>query len=336
NFQLPQIHQMDLTVERDLGWGTVLSVSYLGSLGRHLPDFVDTNVPLNNIGSITYQVVNGGPLGSGTYTSQLFKQFCLNPPACTTTQQRPNSAFGSMTDIFSGINSSYHALVVQANHRMSRHIQFQASYTWSHAIDYGQNQTTFSGTNFLLFPNNIAAEKGNSIYAIPNRFVANAVMTSTWKKTGFAGWFVNNWGLAPIFQIQSGLPYTLSVSGSAPGGAISGINGSGGTNRIALFGNNSFRMATQWTSDLRISKSFTFQDRYKLELSTDFFNIANKQNVMTVQQLGYTIKTSGTFATPSGNVTCSNGVGVNPLPCLLFNTTPAAPFTPLFASVTGT
>src|SRR5262249_16216984 len=41
HFQNPQIHQMDLTLERDLGWGTVLSVSYLGSLGRQLPGFVD-------------------------------------------------------------------------------------------------------------------------------------------------------------------------------------------------------------------------------------------------------------------------------------------------------
>jgi len=336
NFQLPQIHQMDLIVERDLGWGTVLRVSYLGSLGRHLPDFVDTNVPLNNIGTITYQVLNGGPLSAGTYTSTLFKPFCLNPPACTSTQQRPNAAFGSMSDIFSGINSSYNALVVEANHHLSKHIQFAASYTWSHAIDFGQNQTTFSGTNFLLFPNNITAEKGNSIYDIPNRFVAHAVMSSPWKKTGVAGWFVNDWGLSPIFQIQSGLPYTLSVAGNAPGGAIGGINGSGGTNRIALFGSNSFRMATQWTSDIRISKSFTFLERYKLELSTDIFNIANKQNVMSVNQTGYIISSTGTVATPSGNVTCSTAS-----PCLNFNTAGPTPtvgpaFAPVFGSVTAT
>src|SRR5207245_6430061 len=35
----PQIHQFDLILERDLGWGTVLKVSYLGSLGRELPNF---------------------------------------------------------------------------------------------------------------------------------------------------------------------------------------------------------------------------------------------------------------------------------------------------------
>jgi Carboxypeptidase regulatory-like domain len=305
NFQNPQIHQMDLTLERDLGWGTVLSFSYLGSFGRQLPGFVDTNVPLNHIGNITYQIVGGGPLGSGTYSTLLF------------TGARPNANFGAMTEVFSGINSSYNALVVQVNHRMSHHIQFQSSYTYAHAIDYGQNQQTFSGTNFLLFPNNIGAEKGNSIYDIPNRFVANAVMTSPWKVQGWASWLANDWSLAPIIQIQNGLPYTLLVSGSAPGGAISGINGSGGTNRIDTLGNNSFRMPKVWEPDVRISKSFAFQERYKLELSTDIFNVANKQNVMSVGTTGYSIQRAGTGACTSLT-----------LPCLIFS--------PTFGTIQGT
>src|SRR5258708_11028813 len=44
HFQNPQIHQFDFSVEREIGWGTVFSASYLGSLGRELPDFVDTNI----------------------------------------------------------------------------------------------------------------------------------------------------------------------------------------------------------------------------------------------------------------------------------------------------
>src|SRR6185369_9120827 len=90
NFQNPQIHQMDLVVERDLGWGTVLSVSYLGSLGRELPNFVDTNIK-SSTANITYTVLNGGPLAKlgSTYTTALFTS-------------RLTSAFGSETAIFSG------------------------------------------------------------------------------------------------------------------------------------------------------------------------------------------------------------------------------------------
>lgn len=329
HFQNPQIHQMDMTLEHDLGWGTVLSVSYLGSLGRDLPDFVDTNICASATqpgctaatapSTITYKVTNGGPLGSGTYTTALFKG-------------RPNPAFGSMTDIFSGVNSSYHAMVIQLNHRMSHNIQFQTSYTWSHAYDFGQNQQAFTGTNFLLFPNTINGERGNSIYDVPNRFVANAIMTSPWKVTGWAAWLANDWKFSPIIQIQNGLPYNLQVSGGAPGGipGASSVNGSGGSNRIDLLGVNSFRMPFTLEPDARLSKSFAFQEKYHLELSADFFNVINKQNVMSVNTNGYTISTKPVL-TPSGTVACSSAA-----PCLNFNVNTAANFAPLFGSITST
>src|SRR5260370_34545130 len=115
-----------------------------------------------------------------------------------------------MTEIVSAVNSNYQALAVQLNYRMSHNIQFSANYTWSHSIDFSQNQSTFSDTNdFFLpasLPNAIAAEKANSIYDVPKRFVANAVITSPWKRTGWLGWFTNDWQVDPIFQIQDGLP----------------------------------------------------------------------------------------------------------------------------------
>ena len=295
NFQNPQIHQMDMTLEHDLGWGTVVSVSYLGSLGRQLPDFVDTNIaPATK--SITYNVVGGGPITAATVTEPLF----------TT---RSNPAFGSMTEIISGTNSSYQALVFQVNHRMSHNIQFNANYTWSHAIDYGQNQSTFTDTNDLFLPasvpNAIAAEKGNSIYDIPNRFVVNAIMTSPWKRSGWMGWVVNDWQLAPVYQIQNGLPVTFVTSGTPPLGLGSSINGSGGASRIDVLGRSNFRMPNTWVTDLRLAKYFTFQEKYKLELLTDFFNVANKQNVTSV---GGTASFSPAYTISGTNLIFNTGV----------------------------
>ena len=303
NFQNPQIHQFDLVLERDLGWGTVVSASYLGSLGRELPGFADTNIctaagtPAPTCaapGSITY-TVTGGPIGGTTLTEPLFKS-------------RPNPLFGSTTEVFSGINSSYHALVLQANHRLSHHIQFGASYTWSHAIDFGQNESTFSDTNDLLVPGTIGPEKGNSIYNVPNRFVANAVINSPWKRSGWLGRLTNDWVVNPIYQIQSGLPYTLRTAGTPSGGALgSSINGSGGDNRIDVIGRNTFTFPGTWVTDLRLAKYFTFQEKYKLELMGDFFNIANKQNVTSVNTTGYIISgTSLTFNSPFGIPNNSN------------------------------
>ncbi len=61
NFQLPQIRQADMSLDHDLGWGTVLSLSYIGCFGRQLPDFVDQNLNPST-SNITYTVLPGGPL----------------------------------------------------------------------------------------------------------------------------------------------------------------------------------------------------------------------------------------------------------------------------------
>jgi hypothetical protein len=295
NFQNPQIHQMDLTVERDLGWGTVLSVSYLGSLGRELPNFVDTNIAASTK-NVTY-TVNGGPLAAigPTYTTALFSS-------------RLTSAFGAETAIFSGANSNYQALSVQLNHRMSHNIQFGANYTWAHALDFGQNESTFSDTNDLFAPNNLQGEYGNSIYDVRHRFVVNAVANSPWKKDGWLGYITNDWTLAPIFQFQTGLPFSLTTSGNAPGGVPGGggVNGSGGAFRIDAIGRNTFRFPSTYVQDLRLSKTIKYQERYSVELLADAFNLANHTNVTGVSTNGYSVATTGTG--------CSTAA-----PCLNFN-----------------
>ncbi len=38
------VHEFDLIVQQQMGRGTVFSVSYLGALGRELPNFLDLNL----------------------------------------------------------------------------------------------------------------------------------------------------------------------------------------------------------------------------------------------------------------------------------------------------
>jgi hypothetical protein len=89
-----------------------------------------------------------------------------------------------MSEIFSGVSSNYNAFAVQLTRRMYNHLQFMANYTWSHALDFGQNSTTFSDTNDLLTPNNIRPEYGNSNFNVPNRLVVSGVAESPWKVHG--------------------------------------------------------------------------------------------------------------------------------------------------------
>jgi Carboxypeptidase regulatory-like domain/TonB dependent receptor len=309
DFQAPQIQQFDLTFERELGWNTVFSASYLGSLGRSLPDFVDANIDTSVAVPTTYLVVDAtgsSKLPNGaTYTTNVFN-----------TRLNPN--YGSMTDIFSGISSSYNALVLQVNHRMSNNIQFNLNYTYGHSIDFGQNGSTFTDTNDLLVPNSIALEKGNSIFDVRQRFVGSVVANSPWKVAGWAGYFINGWQLSPIYQAQTGLPYSLVVSGSAPGGLGAGINGSNGRKGIDIFGRATFNMPSTQVLDIRLAKMFIFNERFRLEVLGDFFNLFNHVNVTGINNTGYIIATRGTVTGPDGSsVPCSTAA-----PCLQYN----APF----------
>ncbi len=65
NFQAPKIHQYDVILEHQLMKNTVVSVSYIGSLGRNLPTFFDLNYAQS--GTTTFNVTNG-PFGGQTFT----------------------------------------------------------------------------------------------------------------------------------------------------------------------------------------------------------------------------------------------------------------------------
>ncbi|MGO9638568.1 MAG: hypothetical protein ACLPSO_11590 [Terracidiphilus sp.] len=63
NLKLPEIQEYDLQVQQDLSKGTFVSVSYLGALGRRLPNFLDVNLtPTTTSKTIT---IAGDPNSSG-------------------------------------------------------------------------------------------------------------------------------------------------------------------------------------------------------------------------------------------------------------------------------
>jgi hypothetical protein len=203
---------------------------------------------------------------------------------------------------------------VQVNHRMTRNVSFTANYTWSHALDNGENASTFTDTNDLLNPFNINQEYGNSIFNIPNRFVANALITSPWHTSGILNYLVGGWELAPIYQAQNGLPYSLLTSGNAPGGLSSGVNGSNGRKGLDDVGRNSFRLPRTQVVDMRLSKKFPITEKFKLELLGEAFNLFNHVNVTSANNTAYIVQTTGTISNSNGTIPCSTSS-----PCLSYN-----------------
>ncbi|HYK35610.1 TonB-dependent receptor [Alloacidobacterium sp.] len=295
NFKLPLIHQADLTLEQDMGWDSVFSLSWLGSWGRRLPDFVDTNLPAPTaVNFIVNDPGQLGPLGNGsTFTTNAFFRE-------TTKNFRPNPAYGSITDIFSGVTSNYEAFVAQFKHRMSHHVELNANYTWSHALDFGQNNTTGASATSLLDPTNIRLDYGNSNQNVPNRLVVYGVGDSWWHANGWLGYLVNDFEISPSYAMQTGLTYSANINGASStlydtSGttqsiiSTSSFNGSGGANRVPVINRNNFQQPRTNVLDLRLSKRIKFEDKYALEFLGEAFNIANHPNVTAVNATAYNV-----------------------------------------------
>jgi hypothetical protein len=301
DFQLPQIHQADLIFEREIARNTVVSASYLFSFGNSLPNFVDTNLPPPT--KFVPLTVVGGPANGQTFVSPLF------------TGNRPNTNFGQITEIRSDVYSKYHALVLQANRRLTDGLQFQVNYTLSRAQDNGQTSATFTLGNAPFNAFDQSAEDGYSNFDRRQKFVASVVYNTNFKglKDSAAGHIFNGWTIAPILNSFSGARVSGAITGSinptsfgfasstTPGG---GVNGSGGSTRFAGLPRNFFKQPNIWFVDMRISRRFRITEGTKLEVLAEAFNLFNRTQVTFTNSTLYSLSGSTlTFNAPFGTVT---------------------------------
>lgn len=327
NMQNPQVHQFDLAVQQDIGHHTVASVSYVGALSRQLPNWLNTNLDptkqytttitvagVDAAGNIVSTGSNCGPLACGTKLNATVYSTSTKANNVTTSTLK-NSAYNATTMVTSNINASYNGLTVEVQNRSYKWVQFDANYTFSHALDFNQNQSTAAGTNGWYDPsadNAYPVNYGNSNYNVPNRFVGWALFTlpSTASK-GWKSYLLNDWSLNPIFSYQNGLPYSYTLSGAPPNATIGGVaytrfsstgwNGAG-VSVMPQFGRNTQKQPNTAVLDARAQKEIVFQDKYRLQLIGEAFNLANHQNVTGVNSTAYNMNSANMVWGYQGNV----------------------------------
>jgi hypothetical protein len=115
----PVTYNFMLGIQRDLGFGTVLDVSYVGSQSRHLQQ-------QRNINQIPY---------GSRFLPQNQNPTVANSPL-PDNFFRPYPGYGNITYYENAGTSNYNALQVAANRRFTRGLQFGVAYTWSKTMDY--------------------------------------------------------------------------------------------------------------------------------------------------------------------------------------------------------
>ena len=298
--QSPLIHEFDVVFEQQIAANTAVSVSYLGSLGRNLPIFTDTNL-FAPAKTITYTIV-GGPDNGNTVSSPLFAVPAASPVSAT--QLRPNPNFGRITNISDTVTSKYNAIVLQFNRRLTGGLQAQTFYTYSTTSDSGQSSQTFTASNNVLNPFNLALENGRSNFDIHHHFGALIIWQPNYfqSRGALLHTVLDGFTIAPIITVSSGAPYTGTVSGNAPAPAgfvtvSTGVLGAGGTSRSLTDARNAFQMPRIADVDLRIAKKFKVFESVNFEVFGEAFNLFNHVNATSVGTHIYSV--GGTAAAPT-------------------------------------
>lgn len=281
NFKNANVQSWNLNVEQQVGRSLGFMVGYFGSKGTHLE--IDRN--LNQFGIL------------GVAASRPFQSISLSSPILGNADGAitPVGLANSITERDSSGTSRYDALWVTANKKMSKGLQFNASYTWSHSID--ENSRNNQGI-VVQDSNDIFTSVGSSDFDARHRFVVNAIYDMPFKGNRF----VSGWSIAPIVSVQSGNPFNITSSSST----ITGIGGTvrpdlAGTPQIkgdplsnwfvnpAVFiappvgqlgvvGRNSFVGPGFTDVDLALFKNTKITERTNLQLRADAFDLLNHPN----------------------------------------------------------
>ena len=182
NFDNPYVQSYNLNIEEQLTPSTGLTIAYLGSKGTHL------RIARN----INQLELVGGALG---------RPF---PTLSSTSPIKPNVNLGNITEVTSGANSSYNAVVVELNRRLSHGLQLISSYTYSKSID--DNSLNSQGT-ILQNSLDVANGRGLSDFDARHRFV----ISGFYELPFHGNRLVSGWEIGTIVQAQTGNPLNVTT-----------------------------------------------------------------------------------------------------------------------------
>ncbi len=189
---------------------------------------------------------------------------------------RLDSRFNQINQVESGANSSYNALITNYTHTLSRGIQFNANYTWSHSISDAPDVNSFEQNIAIEDTSNRKRDRANSIVNHPHAFNLTAVMEPTFKFSNkFATEAANHNLVALLVNTESG-----DQSSILTGVSINGDSSVAGVTRPLGVGRNSVRSPSVYQVDGRFTRTLpTFRDRFSAAVFIEANNIFNHTNV---------------------------------------------------------
>lgn len=212
----PWTRQFNVNVQRELPWGVVLELAYVGTRGYNLGTVIESGRSLNqldpslmSLGSTLNQTVDNPFFG-------IVNNGVLVAPRISRAQLlRPYPQFTEIVPMYmAGARSFYNALQASFSKRMSHGLQVEGSYTWGKTIDEGQrHQDSY----------NIRASRSLASFDIAHRFVVSYLWELPFGRgrrfggnwTGALNAILGGWQFNGITVLQSGTPLGILASNTA-------------------------------------------------------------------------------------------------------------------------
>jgi len=246
----------------------------------------------------------------GTHSVHLLADYDINAgaPGSTVANLPYNLKYGRTvpTQMWDGyLSSNYNALQVAVNRRFANGLMVKAAYTYSHTIDYTDDDGWASvGWNWApVFQRNRATAGFDRAHVLQIGWVyelpvgkGKALLNSGIGSKVLGGWQVNG-----VMSAYTGTPFTVgdSTALNAPDNTQTanqvksvvdrpGNVGPGTTyydpsafasvgiiNTFGSSGRNILRAPGVWNTDLNITREFTFKERLKSQFRAEFYNAPN-------------------------------------------------------------
>lgn len=288
DMKAPEIMNMSFSVQRNIGFGTVVDVGYVGSLARHLS--WQENLEPIPLGA-QFNPANANPVNPKIPLPNAFLV--------------PLQGYSAIAYNADDATSNYHSLQVTANRRFAHGIQFGFAWTWSKAMDWTDSDfgavnnavpsSLFRAWNYGLAGFDVTqAVKINWIWDVPTWKSAIAPVRAV----------VNGWHVFGIATFSSGFPLAVNfnqvtatnITGSPSVSARIYVTGnpyslSAGSNSLQAFNPNVFALPAVGTLgdpskvlirgpginnwDVSLAKDIPIWERVNMQFRAELYNAFN-------------------------------------------------------------
>ena len=280
----PYMQQWGLSLERQLKDDWFITANYIGNKATHFRSSTEEDPAI---------YIPGNSTTGNTAQRRTLAQ--LNPAT--------GAYYSTITLMDDGVNTSYHALKLTAQHRLSHKYTVLASYTYSHCLQDTEPLSNRVTGNNESNPYNRKADYGPCDFDLRHNLVGSFVYQGFNFTNQTVNLIAGGWSPSFLVSYYNGYPFSpltgtdasLSGVGLDRPNAVAGANPylrnkktllwinpaafvKNGPGTFGTTGMNSLLGPHYIDSDVSLVKLFNIHEQQQLQLRFEFFNVFNHTN----------------------------------------------------------